>query len=76
MAATGLTGAELLGLPAELDAELDTPVSILIAGGAALAIRWGVRRTNDIDAVSDDLTLKYGGRWRGSARDAVWARTG
>lgn len=56
MAATGLTGAELLGLLAELDAELDTPVSILIAGGAALAIRWDVRRTNDIDAVSDDLT--------------------
>lgn len=41
MAATGLTGAELLDLLAELDAELDTPVSILIAGGAALAIRWG-----------------------------------
>ena len=64
MAASGLTGAELLGLLAELDAELDTPVSILIAGGAALAIRWDVRRTNDIDAVSDDLALKYGGRWR------------
>ncbi|MDE0377288.1 MAG: DUF6036 family nucleotidyltransferase [bacterium] len=56
MAAKDLTGAELLDLLAELDAELDTPVSILIAGGAALAIRWGVRRTSDIDAVSDDLT--------------------
>lgn len=52
MAATVLTGTELLGRLAELDAELDTPVSILIAGGAALAIRWGVRRTTDIDAVS------------------------
>ena len=56
MAATGLSGEELLDLLAELDTELETPVNILIAGGAALAIRWGVRRTNDVDAVSDDLT--------------------
>ncbi len=56
--ADGLTGCQLLALLSELDLELNNPVSLLIAGGAALAMRWNLRYTNDVDVVSEGMTAE------------------
>lgn len=56
---TGLNAELLLELFAEVDAELEEhggPLSILIVGGAAIALQWGGRWTNDVDVVSEGLT--------------------
>ena len=51
-----LIAADLLRLFGEIDLDLITEVSVLIGGGASLALLWGTRGTNDVDVVSDDLT--------------------
>ena len=51
-----LSAADLLRLFGEIDLDLTTEVSVLIGGGASLALLWGTRGTNDVDVVSDDLT--------------------
>ena len=56
---TGLNADMLLDLFAEVDAELEghgEPLSILIVGGAAIALQWGGRWTNDVDVVSEGMT--------------------
>ena len=50
------SAADLLRLFGEIDLDLTTEVSVLIGGGASLALLWGTRGTNDVDVVSDDLT--------------------
>ncbi len=51
-----LDAAQLLRLFDEVDRELTSEVSILIGGGASLALLWGSRGTYDVDVVSDDMT--------------------
>ena len=57
----GLSADMLLDLFAEVDAELKEhgePLSILIVGGAAIALQWGGRWTHDVDVVSEGMTLE------------------
>ena len=57
MAAEGLLDAEhLRRLFAAVDRELTGEVSLLIGGGASLALLWDTRGTYDVDVVSDDMT--------------------
>lgn len=50
-------GATLLGLLAEVDAELPQGVDVEVAavGGGVLAIRWDDRMTADLDVVSESM---------------------
>lgn len=52
-----LTGEELLGCLAEVDAELpvESWVEIAVIGGGALAFRWPTRTTMDLDVVSEGM---------------------
>lgn len=50
---------ELFG---ELDAELagrDEPVTVLVAGGAALAFKWSDRRTYDVDLIGGEFPADF-----------------
>ena len=56
----GFTAVQLPALLSELDAELasenlDTPCRIVIAGGAAIALRVPSRVTGDVDVVSEGM---------------------
>lgn len=56
-----LNNTEILELIAEVDHELadrDEPISIVVVGGAAIALQWGNRTTYDIDIASDDMPLE------------------
>ena len=53
-----LDAERLRELFAELDAELagrDEPVTVLVAGGAALAFKWSDRRTYDVDLIGGEF---------------------
>ena len=52
-----LSGDELLGYLAEVDAELPSGshIEIAAAGGGALALRWATRTTTDLDIVSEGM---------------------
>ncbi|MCY4104971.1 MAG: hypothetical protein OXG55_17185 [bacterium] len=52
-------GEELLGLLAEVDAELPAEAQVEIAaiGGGVLALRWADRATADLDVVSESMPL-------------------
>ena len=54
--ARALNNIELLDLLAEVDQELAgcaDSISIVVAGGAAIALQWRQRSTYDVDIVSD-----------------------
>lgn len=53
-----LTNIEILDLFDEVDQELTgrtDPISIVAAGGAAIALQWRQRSTYDVDIVSDNM---------------------
>ena len=56
-----LKNTEIIELIAEVDHELGDrsgPISIVVVGGAAIALQWGNRTTYDVDVVSDDMPLE------------------
>lgn len=56
-----LKNTEILELVAEVDYELSDrsePISIVVVGGAAIALQWGNRTTYDVDIASDDMPLE------------------
>ena len=56
-----LRNTEILELIAEVDNELadrKEPISIVVVGGAAIALQWGNRTTYDVDIASDNMPLE------------------
>lgn len=57
-----LDAKRLRELFAELDAELagrSEPVTVLVAGGAALAFKWNDRRTYDVDLIGGEFPADF-----------------